>query len=106
MKLEAQLLEDNQIKIVCTGKYKPQRDRMGFKNFFCSTLAQHPQSKSVAVSFEQPNIDMSLLGLLLKFIKIDGYEIHLLVLHYSCFRMLEDLYLLEKFNVKYQKVSV
>lgn len=106
MKMESQLLEDNQIKITCTGKYKPQRDRMAFKNFFCSTLSQTPNSKSVVVSFEQPNIDMNILGLLLKYIQIDGYEIHLLVLHYSCFRMLEDLYLVEKFNVKYQKVSV
>lgn len=105
MKIEAQLLEDNQIKIICTGKYS-QYDRGKFKNFFCSTLIQYPQSKSVIISFDQPSIDMSILGLLIKFIKIDGYEIHLLVLHYSCFRMLEDLYLLEKFNVKYQKVSL
>lgn len=99
------ILDEGVIKISCIGKFRAQRDWMTFKDYFCSTLAKNKASKQVVISFEQPKIDLSILGLLLKYINIDGYEIHLLVLHYSCFRMLEELLLLEKFNVKYQKAQ-
>lgn len=98
-------LEEEAIKISCTGKFRAQKDWTAFKDYFYSTLAENLGYKQVVISFEQPKIDLNILGLLLKYINIDGYEIHLLVLHYSCFRMLEDLLLLEKFNVKYQKVQ-
>ncbi|HIY43800.1 MAG TPA: hypothetical protein IAA23_02055 [Candidatus Helicobacter avistercoris] len=104
MRLEYHLPEDGGIKISCTGKFRVQRDWMTFKDYFCSTLEEHPECKQITISFEQPKINLSVLGLLLKYINVDGYEIQLLVLHYSCFRMLEDMLLLEKFNVKYQKV--
>lgn len=97
-------LEEGIIRITCADKFRAQRDWINFKDYLSSTLAQNSDIKRVTISFEQPKIDLSILGLLLKYINIDGYEIHLLILHYSCFRALEELLLLEKFNVKYQKV--
>lgn len=105
MKLEYQISEDNEIRISCTGKFKIQRDWIAFKDYLCSILEKHKEVKQIIFCFDQPKIDLSILGLLLKYINVDGYEIQILVLHYSCFRMLEDLLLLEKFNVKYQKVK-
>lgn len=105
MKMEYHLPEEGGIKISCTGKIRSQKDWMSFRDYFCATLEEHKEQKQVIISFEQPKIDLGILGLLLKYINIDRYEIQLLVLHYSCFRMLEDMLLLEKFNVKYQKVQ-
>lgn len=95
------LTEEEKIHFVCKGKIKNNREFLDLKQAIFSEIAKNPSHQSFIFSLDISPIDLNLLGILLLLSKT--HKIQILITNYSNFRMLEDLFLLEKFNVKYEK---
>ena len=92
------VIESGKISFICQGKVT---NFLSFKTNILSTLKAHPHIHELTFSFNTHPIALNVLGFLLTLTK--SHSIQILLLNYSSFRHLEDLYLLEKFNIKYQK---
>lgn len=97
------LFEEDKIHFVCRGKSKNAREFLLLKQAIFSELAKNPSIKDLIFSLDTSPIDLNLLGILLLLCRT--HKVQILIAHYSNFRMLEDLFLLEKFNVRYEKGS-
>lgn len=102
MKYKSEILEDK-ITFVCVGKFKQPNEFLTFKKTLLALLAQTPTLKTLHISFDSFVPDSNIFGLLLKLCNVDSYHILLSTTNYSLFRILEDLYLIEKLNVVYIK---
>lgn len=91
--------QDNEIYFITQGKF--DKDFFEFKQEVFKTLKQTPEIKNLIFSFDFFPFCLNTLGFLLSLSK--DYTIQILVSNYSSFRMLESLYLVEKFSVQYQK---
>lgn len=96
-------VEEEKIHFVCKGKFKNAREFLDLKEVIFSELAKNPTIQDLIFSFDTFPIDLSLLGVLLLLNR--KYKIQIFVTNYSNFKMLEDLLLLEKFNIRYEKGS-
>lgn len=95
--------EEDKIHFICKGKIKNSREFLSFKQSVFAEITKYPETQLLVFSLDVAPIDLNLLGLLLLVSKT--HKIQILITQYSNFRMLEDLFLLEKFNVKYEKGS-
>lgn len=95
------LFEEENIHFICKGKIKNSRELLELKQAIFSEIAKSPSPQSFIFSLDASPIDFNLLGFLLLLSKT--HKIQILITNYSNFRMLEDLFLLEKFNVRYEK---
>lgn len=104
MKIDT-LFQDEKLIFVCKGKIKNQQNLSSIKKTIFTHIKKHSSLQSLVFVFETFPIDLSMLGLLLTLSNTKGYNVEILISNYSNYRMLEDLHLLQKFNVKYQKES-
>lgn len=95
------LFDEDKTHFICKGKIKGSRELLDLKQAIFSEIAKSPLPQSFIFSLDTSPIDLNLLGVLLLLSKT--HKVQILITHYSNFRMLEDLFLLEKFSVKYEK---
>lgn len=101
MKIER--LEDETIHFHYHEKPKNAREFLDFKNIIFSELQNNPSLKNLVFFLDASPLDLNLLAILLLLSR--NYEVQIQTSNYSNFRMLNNLFLLEKLNVQYKKGS-
>ncbi|ANV98403.1 hypothetical protein BBW65_06165 [Helicobacter enhydrae] len=105
MKLRYEI-EGSTLLMECKGKTTDAKSFIEFKKTLSNTLLANPQIKTIGITFDTFPLSTQILGLILKYINIDAYPIHIITSNYACFKTFEDLKLVEKFDVKYQKDEI
>lgn len=102
MKITSTLSEET-LLFDCEGKLKSPKDLFLIKKTIFSLIHQNSDPKNLSFLLHLFPIDLSFLGFLLTLNNAYHYEVQIIVTNYSNYRMLEDLYLLQKFRVIYRK---
>lgn len=97
------LQEEDKLVFTCKGKIKNQTGLLKIKKIVFANIKNNPSIRNLSFKLEAFPIDLSLLGFLLTLSNLHLLQIEILVSSYSNYRMLEDLCLLQKFQVKYLK---
>ncbi|WP_027327142.1 hypothetical protein [Helicobacter pametensis] len=103
MKLTSTML-DGLISFSCKDKLKSPQELFAIKRSILKLTNQYPEIKKLHFLLEAFPLDLSFLGLLLTLSNAYLYEVQITVTHYSNYRMLESLYLTQKFHVQYRKI--
>ncbi|MCE3047109.1 hypothetical protein [Helicobacter kayseriensis] len=102
MNISGTLSEDT-LLFECEGKLKSPKDLFLIKKTIFSLIEQNSNPKNLSFLIHLFPINLSFLGFLLTLNNAYRYEVQIIVTNYSNYRMLEDLYLLQKFHVIYRK---